>query len=72
MTDLRTTKRQKLSYPVTVMPGDTICVTYREGETDHVLVEAPITRTASYDEALIIEGEFEGRPALGGILLERS
>jgi hypothetical protein len=64
-------RRQKLSVPAHVLPGDSIQVTehYADG-TERVLVRETIAAPHVFDEAAIFEAEFEGRYALGGLLIE--
>lgn len=67
--------RQKIA-PIWLSPGDTLVMTHTEpGFFGRKREIAKTTITADQlmmiDEAVLIETEFEGRRALGGLLLER-
>lgn len=68
----RELKREKFG-PIHLWPGDTLQVTYREPDgEERVLVKSFFAKEQAMviTEALIFEGEFEGRRALGGLVLE--
>lgn len=70
---MRILNRRKLECPISVCSGDKMNLSYTDllGVTTQVL-SAPIERTATYDEAVIFEDEFEGRMALGGMFIEQA
>lgn len=65
-------KSHKLKRAFALSRGDTLSVTW----TDHkrrihdVLVSHPIQKSMLVDEALLFEGELEGRRVLGGAVVE--
>jgi hypothetical protein len=64
-------KRQK--HPtIHVMAGDTIAVTVHDEKTGAKIdtINHEITRSMAVNESVIFEGEFEGRRALGGLIVE--
>jgi hypothetical protein len=66
--------RQKIQQ-IHLMAGDSLQVTYRDKETGEVvLADCAITadQAMTVDEAILFEGEFEGRRTLGGMVVERA
>jgi len=68
-------KRTKLAAPVSLIPGDSLQVTYDETDaqgntTRTVLVEDRFTKAATYDEAFTFDDVIDGRPAIGGGVIE--
>lgn len=79
---MKVLKRDKLAANVTVVPGDSLQLTYRETWVDakgqiasreQVVLEQVIDKSATYDEGVIFEddGELFGKRALGGAFLEQ-
>lgn len=66
--------RTKLDKTLHLMPGDTLHVTHIDTGTETVLATHTLdaSQAMQVDEAVLFEGEFEGRRALGGMVLEKS
>lgn len=67
--------RNKIA-PINVCPGDSVVLTWNEnwpGGRKEVLATAKITgdQAMVVDEAVLIETVFEGRRAIGGLVVER-
>ena len=58
--------------PLHLCAGDTIQVTYRDGDKETVLckTEATPAQTMVFDEAIVFSAEIDGRRALGGAAIE--
>lgn len=66
--------RKKLDRVIHLMAGDTLCVTHYDGAgTEKVLCKHSTTaeQAMTIDESLLFETVFEGRRALGGMVLEQ-
>lgn len=64
-------KDRKKHDPIYVQPGDSIVYTYKEpGQPDKVLMVDKIEKWMTIDEVVVFRAEFEGREALGGLMLE--
>jgi hypothetical protein len=70
--DLKFLKNLRLNYPVNVVSGDTIAVTYRDiSGVNHELIKENITGSHHFEEVAVFEGTLEdGRYCLGGLLIE--
>lgn len=72
MTNVTELKREKFA-PVTLFPGDTLTIIWSEPNTgiQQALVKTDITEEMTFDEGVLFQAVFEGRRALGGIVLEQ-
>ena len=62
---------RKKHAPIYVAPGDKIAYTYKEpGQPDIVLAVDTIEKHMTLTEIVAFRCDFEGRQALGGLLLE--
>lgn len=58
--------------PMDVLPGDKILYTYKDGvNPEIVLAVDTIEKAMVINEVVVFRGEFEGREALGGLLLQQ-
>jgi hypothetical protein len=69
----RVLERKRLISPVTLVAGDSVQVTERRaGGVERILVEhvhdGPMR---TYDEALVFEGDEDGRHVIGGAIVEQ-
>lgn len=67
--------REKFN-PIYLIAGDSLCVRFRENGwfgKQKTLCETTITAdyAGAYDEAVLFATEFEGRTALGGLVLKQ-
>lgn len=64
--------RNKLN-PIHLCAGDTLCVTHKDENVETVLCETTInaSHAMTVDEAVLFADVFEGRRALGGMVLEK-
>lgn len=69
-------KRSKFAGgPISLVSGDTLEVRYRETDengkaTERVLVKDTFDHAATYDEAFTFDEVIDGRPAIGGGIIE--
>jgi hypothetical protein len=65
--------RSKLRYPIHLCVGDSISVTHTDENGEKILCHTTVAEEHSMtvDEALIFAAEYEGRRALGGMVLEQ-
>jgi len=64
--------RKKVA-PICLLPGDTLSVTHHDEKGETILVTTDICKTQAMvvDEAVLFEGNFEGKRALGGMVVEK-
>jgi hypothetical protein len=67
---LKVRARKQLSYPLHTCAGDTVRLVYTDEQGNRTVVaEDTVTETRIFTEGVIVDGEFEGKDALGGLLL---
>lgn len=65
--------RKKLEAPICLIAGDQIQLTTNlEDGTQTVHLSEPVTRAMTIDEVASITAEVEGRPAMGGLFIEKA
>jgi len=70
MDDLKILARSKFA-PIAAFPGDMVTCDYTDENGDRrELVRHEITESYVFEEAVVIEGTFEGRRSIGGLFVE--